>query len=174
MHVWVGPGYDLDSRNAIAKAIDEFPCDIFIRTRFVSKADVTIEPNRGQHHCGGRSIFGFDEGSPLRPLGNAGEYAKCETGPSTIITTRELQKEWPSDTSPPELRYDSNKRFVIFVHELGHAAGIDHTPQTARGTGPKSIMEPFVLNHDYRERDGVRGPALTRSQLLDLVRDYCL
>lgn len=160
MLVWVDPDLPAEVHLATRMAMAEFPCSMFLTAPTPIHADVTISLNEGQSHCHGATGLHFDEKS------NAGEYMRCSKGPSTIILTNRV-------TADPK-KYNLMRLFILVQHELGHAAGLDHAEDSPDDNPlPMSVMEPKVLKHEFKFRDGVPSPSLTKPELHTLVEGYC-
>lgn len=163
MVVWVSPKFSQATRGALAMAAAEFPCRMFIFEDDIRIADVTIEPDMGQAHCYGTVPYKFNHNGATGEDSPVGEYVHCDRGPSTIIVHKDFED------------FDEAARYIIFTHELGHAAGLDHDDQTAEDPGKfKSIMEPQALNHLFFFRDGKINPRFMKDDLHTLVENYCL
>lgn len=147
-----------DSGAGILSAMADFPCGLFRPAAATEKPDIKIRVNaRGVFACG-------DPDEKLDERRAAGTMFDCGRYIDIIV-------ERTADVQP------ARRTHLLLVHELGHAAGLDHDPKRPpdfRADQQLSVMMGDVLNHYwYREYAQLPLPRLDREDIVWLRKRYC-
>lgn len=148
---WDEKAWGLSHSAAIRRAIRQFPCGMFVEGTGEPQVEIFINDAKRQP-CGDKEVPSDDD--------MAARAYRCNKARGEVVTRANAVKSW-----------NPIQAYLVFLHELGHEAGLTHDRKYGIQEPKVSVMTPNVLLHSRRSERF--WPKLTTKDVNAMRRRYC-